>query len=46
MKFSPTVRAEELEPARFEKMFYFLRCYGALIDKEGGGTGTFMGRDA
>ncbi|OPX95198.1 MAG: Ribosomal RNA small subunit methyltransferase A [Syntrophorhabdus sp. PtaB.Bin006] len=46
MKFSPTVRAEELEPARFEEMFYFLCRYGALIGKEGGGIGTFVGRGA
>ncbi|HBA55946.1 16S rRNA (adenine(1518)-N(6)/adenine(1519)-N(6))-dimethyltransferase RsmA [Syntrophorhabdus aromaticivorans] len=46
MKFSPAVRAEELEPAKFEEMFYFLRRYSGPVCREDGEAGTFARRGA
>ncbi|OPY78375.1 MAG: Ribosomal RNA small subunit methyltransferase A [Syntrophorhabdus sp. PtaU1.Bin153] len=44
MGFSPAVRAEELEPARFEEMFCFLRPHGGPGDYGQDEAGTFVGR--
>jgi 16S rRNA (adenine1518-N6/adenine1519-N6)-dimethyltransferase len=46
MRFSPAVRAEELEPARFEEMFCFLRPYGGLVVRDDDKAGTFVVRGA